>query len=290
MICRSVTSCLLKCLDDWGSQIDNKNPVDVIYLDFEKAFDRVPHLRLITKLDNFGIRGPLLKWIRSFLHGRKFYVRVGDSVSSERVVVSGVPQGSVLGPPLFILYISDLPHLISSNHAFYADDCKLYANPILNYRELQTDLNTVYRWCLDCLIPLNNGKCKVLHLGSSDNSLRFRMSTFIFLIRSSAVMSGHKQTQPPIPERKNKIRKLQISLRLSDIANNLYRTIRHKNRQLQLFSSEIVSKLKQLQTKRRQYKTSKNAFTNSCNRVTTCNDDDMGTMTQVEKTRRYTTQ
>ena len=165
---RSVTSCLLKCVDDWGSQIDNKNPVDVIYLDFEKAFDRVPHLRLITKLENFGIRGPLLKWIRSFLHGRKFYVRVGDSVSSERVVVSGVPQGSVLGPLLFILYISDLPHLISSNHVFYADDCKLYANPIQNYRELQTDLNTVYRWCLDWLIPLNNGKCKVLHLGTNN--------------------------------------------------------------------------------------------------------------------------
>ncbi|XP_063921257.1 uncharacterized protein LOC135136058 [Zophobas morio] len=76
--------------------------------------------------------------------------------------------GSVLGPLLFILYISDLPHLISSNHAFYADDCKLYANPILNYRELQTDLNTVYRWCLDWLIPLNNGKCKVLHLGTNN--------------------------------------------------------------------------------------------------------------------------
>ncbi|RYA69629.1 reverse transcriptase family protein, partial [Enterobacter cloacae complex sp. 2DZ2F20B] len=119
---RSTVTCLLQCLNTWTISLDQNKPVDIINLDFEKAFDRVPHRRLLYKLEIAGIRGLLLRWIEAFLKNRSFSVKVGSLYSTKRTVLSGVPQGSVLGPILFVLYISDLLALIKSSHSFYADD------------------------------------------------------------------------------------------------------------------------------------------------------------------------
>jgi hypothetical protein len=170
---RSVVTCLLECVNDWTLEIDNFRPVNVLYLDFEKAFDRVPHQRLLVKLSHFGIRGHLLKWIQAFLSNRTFHVKVADSISDERQVVSGVPQGSVLGPLLFVIYISDLSAVINVPHALYADDAKLYANPLLQSSLLQSNLDRISQWCESWLLTLNSDKCKVLHLGKKNPAVQY---------------------------------------------------------------------------------------------------------------------
>ena len=116
----------MKQLNYWTQHLDNNCPVDVVYLDFRKAFDSVPHRRLLKKLYGYGIQGNLLSWIEGFLLGRKQKVVLNGSCSSWTDVVSGVPQGSVLGPLLFSIYVNDIPNLVDSPILLFADDIKIY--------------------------------------------------------------------------------------------------------------------------------------------------------------------
>ena len=102
-------------------EVDNNNSIDMKYPDFQKAFDTVPHLRLITKLKAYAIEGNLLRWIQDFLHNRKQRVVLNGKHSDWVNVTSGIPQGSVLGPILLIIYINDLPDSISSLSRLFAD-------------------------------------------------------------------------------------------------------------------------------------------------------------------------
>lgn len=162
---RSTVSNLLLNLNAWTTEIDNGFPVDVVYLDFEKAFDRVPLRRLLHKLEHYGIRGNLLHWIEDFLKGRSFCVRINGVCSKPFEVLSGVPQGSVLGPLLFNIYISDLAQCIKSTVSFYADDTKFFTNPITHPTLIQEDLFRIDKWSRLWLLTLNATKCSVLHLG-----------------------------------------------------------------------------------------------------------------------------
>ena len=101
---------------------------DLIIMDFAKAFDKVPHRRLLHKLDYYGIRGSTHKWISSWLSGRSQQVVLDGQASDPVPVLSGVPQGSVLGPILFLIFINDLPDNIKSSVCLFADDCVLYRN------------------------------------------------------------------------------------------------------------------------------------------------------------------
>ena len=96
------------------------------YMDFMKAFDKVPHRRLIIKLHNHGIQGKLLDWIRSILENRQQPVVINGQYSTWSNVTSGIPQGSVLGPLLFVIYINDLPDTVLSQVFLFADDTKMY--------------------------------------------------------------------------------------------------------------------------------------------------------------------
>ena len=96
-------------------------PIDVIYLDYQKAFDCVPHQRLLSQIESFGISGQILQWIKSFLSNRRQKVRVNNSESTLGPVISGVPHGSILGPVLFSLFVNDLPDTVRSFISMFAD-------------------------------------------------------------------------------------------------------------------------------------------------------------------------
>jgi len=149
---------LVSSLDKPGSQ------TDMIFLDFSKAFDKVPHQRLIHKLHYYGIRGTTLNWIQSFLSDRTQQVVVDGHMSASAPVTSGVPQGSVLGPTLFVIYINDLPEDIQSTVRLFADDTALYrdiATPE-DSQILQDDLSKLEAWESKWQMTFNADKCLVL--------------------------------------------------------------------------------------------------------------------------------
>ena len=160
---RSCTSNLLEAFDTIIDMMDEGLPVDVLYFDFRKAFDTVPHYRLLVKLENMGITGETLEIVGDFLSDRAMRVGVGDSFSELIRIISGVPQGSVLGPILFLLFINDLPDHIKSIILLFADDLKLIANAV-NKGIIDEDLKSLERWEDMWCLRFNLDKCKVLHI------------------------------------------------------------------------------------------------------------------------------
>ena len=140
-----VQSNLLCCLSAWTSDIDLGRPVDILRLDFSKAFDKVPKSRLLHKLQHLGIQGNLLGWIDSFVSDRTFRVKVGDGLSRSVDVVNEMPQGSVRGPLIFVAYSADIKNTITSPFAMFADHIKLDSS-CANYRDLERDLRAIYDW------------------------------------------------------------------------------------------------------------------------------------------------
>ena len=167
---RSCLTNLLVTLEEWTKWYDDGLAFDVLYLDFRKAFDSVPHARLIYKLRRYGICGKLCNWIEDFLSDRKQRVCLNGTCSPWLDVTSGVPQGSVIGPVMFLLFINDLPCSIESKCQIFADDTKLY-HPILalvNAEVLQNDIAKLVEWSRNWLLGFNEGKCKVLHVGRNN--------------------------------------------------------------------------------------------------------------------------
>ena len=127
---KSTNSQLLRYLNDISSHLLDSNQVDSVYLDYSKAFDSIVHEKLLFKLKQYGINDKLLKWLSSFLIDRKQTVKVSNGYSDWSSVLSGVPQGSVLGPILFIVYINDLSTSCPDLNSLYlfADDAKCFAS------------------------------------------------------------------------------------------------------------------------------------------------------------------
>ena len=117
---------LVVTIHDMLQSFDKGKQVDIGILDFSKAFDTVPHDRLLHKIDQYGIRGPLHTWLTSFLTERKMRVALEGEYSDEATVDSEVPQGTVLGPILFLCHINDLPNSVKSSVRLFPDDCLLY--------------------------------------------------------------------------------------------------------------------------------------------------------------------
>ena len=166
---RSQRSCetqLVQFYHDLVSNLDRAvgrghRQTDVIVMDFAKAFDKVAHKRLLYKLDFYGIRGSTHKWIDSWLSERSQKVVLDGRASDPVPVLSGVPQGSVLGPVLFLIFINDLPDNIRSSVRLFADDCVLYRNvkSPLDCQILQDDLNSLAKWEMDWQMKFNVSKC-----------------------------------------------------------------------------------------------------------------------------------
>ena len=164
---RSTSLQLLAVLDKWTEALDCGYSIDVIYMDFQKAFDTVPHRRLIGKLKTYGISTVLQNWITSFLSDRLQKVTVNGSDSAWFPVTSGIPQGSVLGPILFVIFINDLPDLVESDAFLFADDTKVYkiVTCLSDRKYLQRDLDRLDDWSKQWLILYNTSKCKHMHIG-----------------------------------------------------------------------------------------------------------------------------
>jgi len=164
---RSTSLQLLYVLDQWTQIIDRGGSLDCVYLDFMKAFDKVPHRRLLYKLHRYGISTSIIQWIESFLSNRKQRVRVMNSFSEWEPVTSGIPQGSVLGPILFVIYINDLPDELNSECYMFADDTKVFRDiktPTDN-NILQEDMHKLENWSDNWLLRFHPDKCKVLTFG-----------------------------------------------------------------------------------------------------------------------------
>lgn len=159
---KSTVSNLVNYVNNLSKSVDAKIQVDAVYTDFSSAFDKVDHNILIAKLKRYGIHGPLLLWFQSYLENRVLRVVVQGYRSSPFVASSGVPQGSHLGPILFLLFINDITECVHySKCSLFADDLKLYKN-ITNQDDvklLQDDLYSIHKWCLENNMTLNVSKC-----------------------------------------------------------------------------------------------------------------------------------
>lgn len=158
----STVTQLIHTTNDISKVLDKGGQIDAIFLDFEKAFDRVPHSNLMLKIRNLVKNEKITQWLDSYLSSRYQYVQIGDSASHLSSVVSGVPQGSVLGPLLFIIYLNDLQFDCPVRFRFFADDCVVYLpiESVNDQKVLNKYLTAVSNWCADWNMSLNTTKCR----------------------------------------------------------------------------------------------------------------------------------
>ena len=164
---RSTVTALLHLTDQWFQALEVGHDVCAVFFDFRKAFDSVPHLPLMAKLCSLDLHKRLIRWFNNYLADRTQVAIVNDSESSETAVLSGVPQGSVLGPLLFLIYIDDPPSVVQNllGHSkvnLFADDILLYhliSNPA-DYILLQLAVSLIEEWSISNFLSFNAGKCK----------------------------------------------------------------------------------------------------------------------------------
>ena len=166
---RSCESQLITTIHDLAKGLNDRQQIDAVLLDFSKAFDKVPHRRLATKLHHYGVRGSTLSWIEDFLSDRSQRVVIDGEKSSTALVSSGVPQGTVMGPLLFLVYINDLPGRVNSTTRLFADDCLMYRtiSKDEDVEQLQTDLDSLQRWEEEFGLPTGATSLRV-HIQSMD--------------------------------------------------------------------------------------------------------------------------
>ncbi|CAM4684360.1 unnamed protein product, partial [Lepidochelys kempii] len=160
--------------------LDKGNTVDLIYLDFSKAFDMVPHGELLAKLEKMGINMKTERWIRNWLKGRLQQVTLEGELSGWKEITSGVPQGSVLGSILFKLFITDLGTKSGNVLIKFADDMKLggIADTEKDQDIIQEDLDDLVNWSNSNRMKFNSEKCKVMHLGINNKNFCYKLGMY----------------------------------------------------------------------------------------------------------------
>ena len=182
----STVTHLLDCQNDWVKAQNDGDSVDIIYLDYARAFDSVVHNKLLIKLAAYGVRDTLLLWIERFLSGRTHFVSINIASSELLNVLSGVPQGTILGPILFLIYVNDMPQAVDKEVIIklFADDSKVYKviESIKNCLCLQRALINLLVWSTLWQLKLNIDKCLVLHLGRAN-------PMFVYTIKATKLLA-----------------------------------------------------------------------------------------------------
>ena len=171
---KSTLTNLLQYMEAITDAVDKGLQVDAVYFDFRKAFDKVPHRRLLAKLEAVGIKGLLLNWLKSWLTGRKQRVCVDQEFSDWTDTTSSVAQGSVLGPILFLIYINDLQSVVKSDLSMFADDTKAFRvikDKSSDRLILQEDINAMLQWSKDWLMEFNIEKCSTITFGHGQQNM-----------------------------------------------------------------------------------------------------------------------
>ena len=173
---RSKKSCetqLVMLMEDMSRNANAGQQTDLILLDFSKAFDKVSHEKVLHKLHRYGICGHVLHWIKAFLANRSQTVVLEGEKSAQLSVTSGVPEGSMLGPVLFLVFINDLPDHIRSKVRLFADDTAVYlaVSNLEQAKLLQEDLDRLGEWSLKWDMEFNPSKCTVIHVTRSKTAI-----------------------------------------------------------------------------------------------------------------------
>ena len=193
---KSCVTNLLEYLEELGNLVDKGHAVDIVYLDFAKAFDKVPHRRLIMKCEGLGIRGNVLAWIGEWLRDRSQRVVLNGQVSGWGKVISGVPQGSVLGPTLFLIFINDLDVAVEITGALlkkFADDTKCYMvveteEDQVKFQAMLTNLQT---WSSQWQMLFNMDKCHVIRAGRQNQQCQYMwVGVFLRLQRLNRMLES----------------------------------------------------------------------------------------------------
>ena len=179
---RSTTSVLLSAVHDWAFNLNERLSTHCVFLDFAKAFDSMPHNCLLLKLKAYGICGALLQWFHSFLTKRRQRVVINGCSSAWSPVLSGVPQGSILGPLFFIIYINDLPSTVCSSIKIFVDDVAMYCSVHCtgDCNAFQQDLDSIAVWCSKWQMHLNVNSCAFQINEHLQNHLTI-LTTIIFI-------------------------------------------------------------------------------------------------------------
>ena len=166
---------LINVINDWATAVDECKQMDIFILDFEKAFDTVPHELIKSKLHGMGVNKNILNWIDSFLSNRKQCVIVNGAKSNNEAVRSGVPQGTVLGPILFLIHINDINENVSSETRLFADDCVCYReiNDITDCELLQQDINRLGEWAEKNGMRFQPVKCNIMRLSRKRKNINY---------------------------------------------------------------------------------------------------------------------
>ena len=161
---RSTVSNLMCKTQFISEAIDQRSQVDVIYTDFSKAFDKIDHNILLRKLESYGFSDALINLFKSYFYNRTQYVQLHGFKSTHIIQASGVPQGSILGPLFFVLFIDDITIKLNVNYLLYADDLKIFSkiDSLDDCLVLQHNLDKINDWCVTNKLHLNANKCNVM--------------------------------------------------------------------------------------------------------------------------------
>lgn len=215
---RSTTTNLIEYTEYISRSLNAGKEVHAIYTDFSKAFDTVDFSILIQKLELYGIHGTLLRWLESYLINRSLYVAIDGWKSGCFSPTSGVPQGSILGPLLFIIFINDLVRDLSCEYLLYADDLKIFrvVNNVNDCLYIQNDLGILDNWCTQNKLYLNIEKCFFLRF-----SLKINKIDFMYTLGSKSLNIVNQAKDLGVIFDS----KLSFGLHIKNIVNKAYRAL-----------------------------------------------------------------